>query len=228
MKNNDCFRANRKIRVKGLMLHSTATPGVRAKDWYLRWNKSFKAGEMARQVCVHAFLDDEEVYQYLPWNHRGWHAGGSANNTHIGVEMCEPSGFKYSHGSMVGYNPAQQRLYFERCWNTAVALFALLCKEFNLTEKDIIDHVEGSKLGIASHHQDTAHWFSKHGKDMNDFRRDVKKLLGDSESKVIVTALADRGITSSKNYWVDVMEGRVVMKPEYLKTLLSRIILHLK
>jgi hypothetical protein len=25
----------------------------------------------------------------LPWDHRGWHAGGSANNTHIGFEICE-------------------------------------------------------------------------------------------------------------------------------------------
>ena len=29
------------------------------------------------------------TYQTLPWDHRGWHAGGSANNTHIGFEICE-------------------------------------------------------------------------------------------------------------------------------------------
>ena len=69
------------------MVHSTATPGVMAASWFSRWNKSFKAGETNSQVCVHAFLDDKETWQYLPWDHRGWHAGGRANDTHIGFEF---------------------------------------------------------------------------------------------------------------------------------------------
>ena len=28
-----------------------------------------------------------------------WHAGGSANNTHIGVEMCEPATLHYTTGA---------------------------------------------------------------------------------------------------------------------------------
>ena len=85
MTRNDCYTAGRKITPKGIMVHSTAVPGVMAADWFSRWNKSYKAGEINRQVCVHAFVDDKEVWQYLPWDHRGWHAGGAANNTHIGV-----------------------------------------------------------------------------------------------------------------------------------------------
>ena len=38
-----------------------------------------------------------DIYQTLPWNHRGWHGGGSSNNTHIGVEMCEPAAIKGVH-----------------------------------------------------------------------------------------------------------------------------------
>ncbi len=49
-----------------------------------------------------------------------------------------------------------------------------LCKQFNLTEKDIICHSEGYKLGIASNHGDVMHWFPKHGKSMDTFRSDVK------------------------------------------------------
>ena len=67
MTRNDCYTAGRKITPKGIMVHSTATPGVMAADWFSRWNKSYKAGEINRQVCVHAFLDDKEVWQYLPW-----------------------------------------------------------------------------------------------------------------------------------------------------------------
>jgi len=75
MTQNDCYTAGRKITPKGIMVHSTAVPGVMAAEWFSRWNKSYKAGEINRQVCVHAFVDDKEVWQYLPWDHRGWHAG---------------------------------------------------------------------------------------------------------------------------------------------------------
>jgi N-acetylmuramoyl-L-alanine amidase len=158
MVKNDCFKAGRTIKVEGLLLHSTSTPKIMAKDWYERWNKP------GISKCIHAFVDDKEVYQYLPWNHRGWHAGGSANNTHLGVEMCEPADLK-------------DKVYFNKVYSNAVELFAKLCKENNLTEKDILDHSEGHKKGIASNHGDVMHWFPKHGKNMDDFRADVKKAL---------------------------------------------------
>ena len=41
----------------------------------------------------------------------------------------------------------------------------------------VIGHFEGYKRGIASNHADPAHWFTKHGKSMDTFRADVKKLL---------------------------------------------------
>lgn len=104
MTRNDCYAANRKITPKGIMVHSTATPGVMAGAWFSRQNKSYKAGETNRQVCVHAFLDNEEIWQYLPWNHRGWHEGGAANNSHIGFEICEPARHPFQGATMVGYD----------------------------------------------------------------------------------------------------------------------------
>jgi N-acetylmuramoyl-L-alanine amidase len=178
MTRNDCYTAGRKITPKGIMVHSTATPGVMAADWFSRWNKSYKAGEINRQVCVHAFLDDKEVWQYLPWNHRGWHAGGDANNTHISFEICEPGGFSYSGGStMVGYDVKKNEAYFRAVWKNAVELCVYLCKLYNLTEKDILSHSEGNKKGIASNHSDVGHWFPKHGENMDSFRAAVKKAL---------------------------------------------------
>ncbi len=57
------------------------------------WNQAKPDGQ---QKCVHAFigkLADGTVatYQTLPWNMRGigHYAGGAANNTHIGFEICE-------------------------------------------------------------------------------------------------------------------------------------------
>jgi N-acetylmuramoyl-L-alanine amidase len=44
MTRNDCYTAGRKITPKGIMVHSTAVPGVMAAEWFSRWNKSYKAG----------------------------------------------------------------------------------------------------------------------------------------------------------------------------------------
>ena len=185
MTRNDCYTARRKITPKGIMVHSTATPGVMASDWFSRWNKSYKSGEINRQVCVHAFLDDKEIWQYLPWNHRGWHAGGDANNTHISFEICEPGGFSYSGGSnMVGYDVKKNEIYFRKAWQNAVNLCVFLCKEYGLSEKDILSHAEGNRKGIASNHSDVGHWFPKHGENMDTFRAAVKQALAIKDEKV--------------------------------------------
>lgn len=165
MTRNDCYNEGRKLTPKGIMVHSTATPGVMAARWFDLWNKSYKAKEIDRQVCVHAFVDDKEVYQYLPWTMRGWHGGKTAaNDNYIGIEICEPKSL-------------EDKVYFDKAYKNAVELAAMLCQMFNLTEKNIIGHYEGYKMGIASNHSDPGHWFPKHGKSMDTFRDDVRKVL---------------------------------------------------
>ena len=196
MTNNDCYTAGRKITPEGIMVHSTATPGVMAANWFSRWNKSYKAGQITIQACVHAFVDDKEVYQYLPWDHRGWHAGGNANNTHIGFEICEPAGFSYSGGSnMVGYDVAKQEAYFRKAWNNAVELCVMLCRKYELNETNIICHSEGHKQGIASNHGDVMHWFPKHGESMGTFRAAVKVALNTA------TVQTDNASDHTKKYY---------------------------
>ena len=175
---NACYKAGRKITVKGIMVHSTGAnnpwlkryvgpdDGLLGKNQYNNhWNTYHPGG---REVCVHGFigkLADGSVatYQVLPWDHRGWHAGGSANNTHISFEICEDG---LADGT-----------YFKKVYQEAVELCAYLCKLYGLTEKDIICHSEGYKRGIASNHGDVMHWFPKHGKSMDTFRAAVKELL---------------------------------------------------
>ena len=176
---NACYQLGKYITVKGLMLHSTGAPNTKlsryvgpddgllgANQYGNHWNQFRPDG---RQVCVHGFigkLKDGSIatYQTLPWNMRGWHAGGAANNTHIGVEICEDG---LTDGT-----------YFRAVYQEAVELFAMLCKEFNLDPlKNIICHAEGYKQGIASNHGDVTYWFAKHGKTMDDFRYDVKEFM---------------------------------------------------
>lgn len=169
---NPCYRAKKYIKPKGIMIHSTATPGVMADRFYELWNKASYT-----KACVHAFVDDTKVLQILPWNMRGWHCGASGNDTHIGIEICEPAGFTYINNQMSGYDVKKQEVYFRKVFERAVNLCVYLCKEYGLTEKDILCHSEGYKKGIASNHADVMHWFVKHGEDMDSFRQAVKKEL---------------------------------------------------
>ena len=180
--NNACYKAGRSITPKGIMVHSTGAnnpflkryvgpdDGLLGKNQYNNhWNQDKPDG---RQVCVHGFigkLADGSIaaYQTLPWNHRGWHAGGAANDTHIGFEICED-----------GLTDAS---YFNAVYKEAVELCVYLCKQYGLTEKDIICHSEGHKLGVASNHADPGHWFPRHGKSMDTFRAEVQRLLKATE-----------------------------------------------
>ena len=63
-------------------------------------------------------------------------------------------------------------------------LCAYLCKQYGLTEKEILCHSEGYTKGIASNHGDVMHWFPKFGKSMDTFRADVKKLLGGGSGEI--------------------------------------------
>nr|DAJ09903.1 MAG TPA: Muramidase (flagellum-specific) [Caudoviricetes sp.] len=179
---NPCYTAGRKITVKGLMLHSVGCPQPRASVFIHSWNSaSFD------RACVHGFIDgnDGTVYQTLPWNHRGWHAGGAANNTHIGVEMCEPACIKYTGGSsFTCSDTATARAVAKRTYEAAVELFAMLCKEYGLNPlTDIISHREGHAQGVASNHGDPEHLWNglKMGYTMEAFRQEVKaKMNGTS------------------------------------------------
>jgi len=184
MTRNDCYIANKQITVTKLMLHSTATKGVMASQWFSRWNKSYIKGETNRQVCVHGFVDDKEVWQYLPWNHRAWHAGASANNFAIGIEMCE--------------DLLHTKEFADKTIKNAAELFAFLCKEFNLDPmKDIISHKEGYKLGVASNHGDPEHWIGKFGYTMDTFRKMVYDIMNLPKSveapKPVATVVAKVG-----------------------------------
>ena len=180
--NNPCYKAGKKITVKGLMLHSVGCPQPSAQNFVNTWNPPANG----RQVCVHAFIDGNtgDVYQTLPWNHRGWHGGGSCNNTHIGVEMCEPACIKYKPNSatFTCSDMATAKAVAQRTYDTAVQLFAHLCKTYNLdplADGVIVSHAEGCKRGIASNHGDPEHLWNQLGMGytMDTFRKAVKTAM---------------------------------------------------
>ncbi len=180
MTRNDCYwYENQRMTVHGIVVHSTASPGVMATDWFDRWNRSRIKGEIGRDACVHAFTDDKNICQYLPWNHRGWHSRGLANSYFIGIEMCEPSTIKYENNRVKSYDPTlpSNLKYFNSTYNNTVDLCVQLCLLYDLNASDIISHKEGHDMNLASNHGDPEHWFRFHDKDMDDFRAAVAKKL---------------------------------------------------
>ena len=198
---NACYKANRKMNVKGIMVHSTGAnnpwlkryigpdDGLLGVNKYNNhWNTCHPDG---REICAHAFvgkLADGSIatYQTLPWDICGWHSGsgkkGSANFLgYIGFEICED-----------GLTDSR---YFNKVYTEAVDLCVFLCQEFGLTEKNIICHSEGHNMGIASAHSDVMHWFPKFCKSMDTFRSDVKKMLDKPKKlyRVQVGAFSEKG-----------------------------------
>ena len=182
---NDCYQAGGVIKPMGVMLHSTGADnpalrryvapndGLLGEPSLRHWNQG------GVEVCVHAFIGllaggSVAAYQTLPWTMRGWHAGrgsrGSANDTHISIEICEDG--------------LEDPGYFGAVYREAVELTAHLCREYNLAplaDGVVICHAEGYRRGIASNHGDVLHWFPKFGKSMDDFRADVAhELEGDN------------------------------------------------
>ena len=172
---NECYQMGQTIIPKGIMVHSTGANNpnlsryVGPDDGVLGENPNGNHWNHAGvNKCVHAFVGKDamgkaRIYQTLPWNWRGWHAGGSANNTHISYEICE--------------DDLSNSVYFLEVYHLSVRLTAYLCKEYGLDPMEkgvIICHSEGYDAGVASNHGDVMHWFPRYGKSMDSFRNDVK------------------------------------------------------
>jgi len=176
---NDCYRAGKRLTPQGIMVHSTGANNPNLSR-YVPGNEVIGRNTAGNHwdrpglnKCVHAFvgkLADGRVatVQTLPWTMRGWHAGGTANDSYIGFEICE--------------DDLEDPDYFDAVYREAVELTVFLCREFDLdplADGVILCHAEGHRRGIASNHGDVLHWFPKHGKNMDTFRADVVRTLED-------------------------------------------------
>lgn len=178
MTNNPRYRQHKPLKPKGLVLHSVGVNQPSAQVFIKQWNQP-----NFRKSCVHGIIDGftGDVYQLLPWDNAGWHAGETANSTHIGVEMCEPAQIKYTKGAQFTCSDlTAARAVALRTYNSAVELFAMLCDKFDLNPyTDILSHKEAHAKGIATNHGDPDHLWSGLGMNltMGTFRSAVSKQM---------------------------------------------------
>ncbi|MDI1346731.1 MAG: N-acetylmuramoyl-L-alanine amidase, partial [Pseudolabrys sp.] len=81
-------RPGKKLKPTLITIHNTDndSPGANAAA-HAKYQKGADARK--RQVSWHFSVDDNSVYQSLPNNEIGWHAGSSkGNGSSIGIEIC--------------------------------------------------------------------------------------------------------------------------------------------
>lgn len=181
LKQNDCYKAKRKMTPKGIVVHSTGVNNsslnryVGPDDGRLgtnkynnHWNRS------GVNACVHGFIGKDKkgticTYQTLPLDICAWGVGkgnkGSYNYdpAYLQFEICEDN--------------LKNKTYFNKVMKEAQELCARWCKEFNIPVSKVISHKEAHSKGYGSNHKDCDHWLSKFGKDMDWFRSEVTKIL---------------------------------------------------
>ena len=193
-----CYKSGKHITVKGLMIHSVGCPQPKADVFMKNWNRA------DANACVHAIVEPGgDVYQLLPWDFRGWHNGGSANNTYIGVEMTEPSTIRYTGGaSWVETGDGENtKAHVFATYKYAVELFAYLCQQFHLdpmADGVVISHSEGCRRGIASNHGDVEHLWSKFGLSMQQFRKDIVAAMEEDTAEVSLTAIMGKAAATAE------------------------------
>ena len=195
--NNDCFKADVRIKPQRIVVHSTGAnnpyisryvqptakqiTGLGGKSnaeimellGKNKYGNDWNNGNV--NVCVHAFigkLADGSVatIQTLPWNVRCWGCGSGSR----GSFNADSIQFEVCEDGL------NSKAYFEKVYKEAVNLCVKLCKTYNIPVKNIVSHKEAYKLGYASNHGDIDHWFKKFEFTMDDFRKAVDEKLNGS------------------------------------------------
>lgn len=172
---NKRYKNPTKINIRKAVLHSVGCPQPSAEVFAKQWQTA--------AYPAHAVLQaDGLVIQTLPWDYYTPHVG-NANSYSFGVEMTEPSCIRYTSGAdFVCSDLATARAQVTGTYNTAVELFAMLCKEYRLDPlKDILSHNEARLQGIGTGHSDPEHLWRQLGMPltMDGFRRAVKAKMED-------------------------------------------------
>ncbi|WP_077317564.1 N-acetylmuramoyl-L-alanine amidase [Virgibacillus proomii] len=114
------FRMNPKY----ITVHNTANSNKGADaEMHSRYLHNGAGG---RTVGWHFTVDDKEIYQHLPTNENGWHAGdgnGNGNMKSIGIEICENS-----DGD------------FDKAVKNAQWLIKKLMKKHNISISNVVPH----------------------------------------------------------------------------------------
>ena len=199
MTNSTCYKQTTKFVPLGILWHCTGAnnPELRRYVQPSENDKNYaslmkligknqygndlnhKYQEMGMNAWIGKLADGSvTTLQTMPWTYKPWGcyqgSNGSCNSHWIQFEICEDG--------------LTNKTYFNAVYKEAVELTAYLCKLYNIDPNGtvsynglkvptILCHQDAAKLKLGSNHSDVYNWFNKHGKTMNDVRKDVAALL---------------------------------------------------
>lgn len=199
LKYNDCYKKNRKMTPRGIVVHSTGVNNTKLcryigpDDGRLgrnvhdnHWNRP------GLSTCVHGFIGKDKdgnicTYQTLPLDICAWGVGQGL----LGSYNYDPAYLQFE----ILEDGLKDKTYFNKVMTEAQELCAKWCKEFDIPVNKVISHAEAHELGYGSNHADCDHWLAKFGKDMNWFRSCVTSMMK-KEIKVGDKVKVRDGVTS--------------------------------
>ena len=229
---NPCYKAGKSIIPKGIVVHSTARDNRTLKRYVqptyqqtshmnivrpklepltrydvLRllgtnsnqndWNRVVTPGKCVHAIIGTMFDGSIATCQTLPWDMRCWGCAsgrnGSYNDSHIQFEICEDKG---------------DGIYLAKVYQEAAELCAYLCSQYNIPVSEIRSHAEAYQDGYASNHGDPDHWLELFGLTMDDFRKDVQRVLDGKAWEEVV----------------DMVYNTIAELPEYAKPTIQKLI----
>lgn len=166
------------VVIDGLVLHSVGV-GQPSADVFV---KQFNTSKV--DASVHGFIEPGRFVETIPIFEskknakRANHVGGAWNYTRLGIEMTEPGTIKYTGGAIfVDQNPTETAKFIKAVTATAAEVFADLCIFHEIPVSQISTHAEAHRLGKGSGHSDPEHIWKLINYTLDDFRRDVQKII---------------------------------------------------
>ena len=180
-KKSDCYKAKRKMKPQGIVVHSTGANNpnlsryVGPDDGRVGKNKHNNHwNQSGISSCVHGFIGKDKkgvvcTYQTLPLDICAWGVGSGSRGSY-------------------NYNPAylqfeilednlKDKRYFDSVMKEAQEVCVKWCEEHDIPVSKIVSHKEAHAKGYGSNHKDCDHWLAIFGRDMDWFRAEVSKLL---------------------------------------------------
>lgn len=199
MRQSNCYKGSHNMVVKGVLWHDTGANNTALSRYVQPDDNATDRAKMLsvlgtnkygndwnhinRDAGVNFFIGklangEVTTVKVLPDNMRPWGCGsgskGSLNNGWVQFEICADD-----------YTNAD---YFNKVYKEACELTAYLCVKFGIDPlgkasinacnvPTITCHYDSYKMGFGSNHGDVLSWFKKHGKTMDDVRRDVANII---------------------------------------------------
>jgi N-acetylmuramoyl-L-alanine amidase CwlA len=139
---------------QGVVCHATAVYGDTANSEQayetIHWREAF----------VHAFVDDTQILQVADTDYIAYHAGYSANQRYIGIELCQ------SHDTS-----KFKQAYDKYVWYVAKLLIKYGLKPFD--QQTLFTHADISRIYHETDHTDPIGYLADHGKTWANMVADI-------------------------------------------------------